>query len=87
MVWPLLLIAILFRLMDTYKLFDLGWVLTGGGPGDSTKMLPIYLYKVAFGDFDTGRASALGYMMLVVIIALANMLIRILNQAKSGSKE
>ncbi len=77
---PLLLIAILFRLMDTYKLFDLAWVLTGGGPGDETKNLPIFLYKEAFGSFDTGRASAAGYIMLIVIIALANLLIRFLNQ-------
>ncbi len=81
LVWPLLLIAILFRLMDTYKLFELAWVLTGGGPG--TRVLPIHLYKIAFGDFRTGRASALGYIMLVVIIALANLLIRAINQAKA----
>ena len=81
LVWPLLLIAILFRLMDTYKLFELAWVLTGGGPG--TRVLPIHLYKIAFSDFETGRASALGYIMLVVIIALANLLIRALNRARA----
>jgi multiple sugar transport system permease protein len=81
---PLLIIAVLFRLMDTYKLFDLAWVLTGGGPGESTKVLPLYLYKVAFGDFDTGRASAIGYTMLIVIIALANLLVRMLNRVKAG---
>jgi len=86
LVSPLLLIAILFRLMDAYKLFDLAWVLTGGGPGDSTKVLPVHLYKVAFGDFNTGEASAIGYLMLVVIIALANLLIRALNQLKTDSQ-
>jgi multiple sugar transport system permease protein len=85
LVSPLLLIAILFRLMDTYKLFDLGWVLTGGGPGESTKVLPIHLYLIAFSQFDTGRASAIGYIMLIVIIALANLLIRVLNQIKAES--
>ena len=85
LVSPLLLIAILFRLMDTYKLFDLGWVLTGGGPGESTKLLPIHLYLIAFSQFDTGRASAIGYIMLIVIIALANLLIRVLNQVKAES--
>lgn len=81
LVWPLLLIAILFRLMDAYKLFELAWVLTGGGPG--TRVLPVHLYKIAFGDFSTGRASALGYIMLVVIIALANLLIRAINRARA----
>jgi multiple sugar transport system permease protein len=84
-VWPLLLIGIIFRLMDTYKLFDLAWVLTGGGPGESTKLVPIHLYLTAFSNFDTGRASAMGYIMLVVVIALANLLIRVLNQARGGS--
>jgi len=82
---PLLLIALLFRLMDTYKLFDLAWVLTGGGPGEATKVLPLFLYKLAFGDFNTGKSSAIGYVMLVVVIALANILIRVLNQLKSGA--
>ncbi|GAB4475224.1 MAG: sugar ABC transporter permease [Anaerolineae bacterium] len=80
---PLLLIAVLFRLMDTYKLFDLAWVLTGGGPGDATKNVPIHLYKVAFGQFETSTASAMGYIMLVAVIALANLLIRVLNQVRS----
>lgn len=87
LVSPLLIIAVLFRLMDAYKLFDLAWVLTGGGPGDSTKLLPVHLYKVAFSEFDTGRASAIGYIMLIVIIALANLLIRALNQLKAETGE
>lgn len=83
LVSPLLIIAILFRLMDTYKLFELVWVLTGGGPGDSTKNVPVYLYKIAFGSFKTGEASAIGYIMLIVVIALANLLIRVLTQMKA----
>ncbi len=81
---PLLLIAVLFRVMDTYKLFDLAWVLTGGQP-TNTKVLPIYLERLAFGNFDTGLSSAIGYVMLIVVIALANILIRVLNQLKQGS--
>jgi multiple sugar transport system permease protein len=84
LVTPLLLIAILFRTMDAYKLFDQVWVLTGGGPGSSTQTMSFYLYQVAFSDFDTGLGSALGYVMLIVIIALANILIRMLNQIKAA---
>lgn len=80
---PLLVIAVLFRMMDTYKLFDLAWVMTGGGPGDATKNVPVHLYKVAFGQFETGEASAMGYIMLIVVIALANLLIRVLNQVRA----
>jgi multiple sugar transport system permease protein len=82
MVTPLLLIGILFRTMDAYKLFDQAWVLTGGGPGNSTQTMSFYLYLTAFNDFDTGLGSAIGYIMLVVIIALATILIRRLYQLK-----
>lgn len=80
LVTPLLLIAVLFRAMDAYRLFDQAWVLTGGGPGSSTQVMSFYLYLVAFKDFETGLGSAIGYLMLIVIIALANLLIRRINQ-------
>jgi len=83
LVTPLLLIALLFRTMDAYKMFDQAYALTGGGPGQSTQVLSIYLYQMAFRDFNTGKGSALGYIMLIVIIALANLLIRVLNGAKA----
>jgi multiple sugar transport system permease protein len=83
LVTPLLLIAILFRTIDAYKMFDQAYALTGGGPGQSTQVLSIYLYQMAFRDFNTGKGSALGYIMLIVIIALANLLIRVLNGLKA----
>ena len=86
LVTPLLLIATLFRTMDAYKMFDQAYALTGGGPNHTTEVLSIYLYQMAFRDFNTGKGSALGYIMLVVIIALANLLIRVLNQLKADSR-
>lgn len=80
---PLLLIGVLFRTMDAYKLFDTVYVLTGGGPGRATQVLSVYLYQLAFRDFNTGKGSALGYIMLIVIIALANLLIRVLNRLRA----
>jgi multiple sugar transport system permease protein len=63
--------------------FDTVYALTGGGPGRATQVLSVYIYQVAFRDFNTGVGSALGYIMLVVIIALANLLIRVLNGMKA----
>jgi multiple sugar transport system permease protein len=83
LVTPLLLIALLFRTMDAYKMFDQAYALTGGGPNHTTEVMSIYLYQMAFRDFNTGKGSALGYIMLVVVIALANLLIRVLNQVKA----
>jgi len=79
---PLLLIAILFRTIEALKAFDLMQGLTGGGPGNSTETVAISLYKLAFQGFDTGRASALAYIVLIIIICISNVYIRFL----SGSR-
>ncbi len=84
MVWPLLLIALLFRTMDAFKMFDQAFILTGGGPGSSTETVSLFLYQVAFRRFNTGEASALGYIILIIIIALSNLYIRYLNKARAG---
>jgi multiple sugar transport system permease protein len=80
LVWPLLLIGILFRAIEAFRMFDLVYILTGGGPGDSTETLSYSVYKVAFLGFDTGRASAYGLLMVMVVYVLAQLLIRYLNR-------
>lgn len=80
---PLILVGLIFRLIDSYRLFDTVYALTGGGPARATQVLSVYIYQVAFRDFNTGLGSALGYIMLIVIIALANLLIRLLNGLKA----
>jgi len=82
LVAPLLLIALLFRTMDAFKFFDIVFVLTGGAPGDSTETLSLSLYRLAFNQFDTGKACALAYIMLVIIIALSNLYVRYLSRIK-----
>jgi multiple sugar transport system permease protein len=80
---PLLLIAILFRTIEAFKAFDLVMGLTGGGPGDSTEVVSVNLYRTAFqGQFRTGRASALAYVVLIIIIAVSNLYIRYLNKIR-----
>lgn len=83
-VMPLLLIAILFRTIEALKQFDIAYVLTGGGPGEATEMVAIRLYRLAFTEFDTGQASALAYIVLVIIVAISNLYIRALNRAREG---
>lgn len=85
-VMPLLLIAVLFRTIEALKSFDLVMGLTGGGPGNQTELIAVYLYRVAFlGQFRTGYASALAYIILIIVIAISNLYIRYLNQAKGES--
>ncbi|MDK3160714.1 sugar ABC transporter permease [Kamptonema cortianum] len=80
-VMPLLLIAVLFRTIEAFKQFDLVMGLTGGGLG--TETVSVQLYQLAFqGQFNTGKSSALAYIVLVIIIAVSNLYIRALNRAR-----
>jgi multiple sugar transport system permease protein len=83
---PLVLIAVLFRTIEAFsKSFDLVMGMTGGGPGDQTEVIAVNLYRQAFqGQWVTGRASALAYMVLIIIIAVSNLYIRNLNKMKGG---
>lgn len=65
-----LTIAILLRFMDSFMIYTEPFVLTGGGPGNSTTFLSIDLVKVALGQFDLGPAAAMSliYFMIVLLI-------------------
>jgi len=84
LVAPLLLIALLFRTMDAFKLFDLVYIVTEGGPGTATETVSMSLYRQAFRNWNTGESCALAYVLLIVIIALSNIYIKYLNKAKGS---
>ncbi|MFC7157182.1 carbohydrate ABC transporter permease [Halomarina halobia] len=64
----MLAIAAVFRLMRSFRSFDIIWLVTQGGPGTSTEILNVYLYRVAFVFLRGGEAAALGLILLVVTI-------------------
>jgi multiple sugar transport system permease protein len=82
---PLVMIAVLFRTIEAFnKSFDLVMGMTGGGPGDQTEVVAVNLYRQAFqGQWQTGRASALAYIVLIIIIAISNIYIRYINNVRS----
>jgi multiple sugar transport system permease protein len=69
-------IAAVFRLMRSFRSFDIIWLVTSGGPGTATEILNIYLYRVAFVNLQGGQAAALGIILLVVTIAITMGIIR-----------
>lgn len=82
---PLLLLAMLFRTIEALKAFDLVMGLTGGGPGNSTETVSVALYRMVFvGQARTGLASALAYIMLIVIIGISNVYVWYLNRMKEA---
>jgi multiple sugar transport system permease protein len=68
---PVIAIALLLRVMDALRLFDLVFILTGGGPADRTKVLSLYIYQVAYRFADPGYAAAISLFVLFVTIVLS----------------
>jgi ABC-type sugar transport system permease subunit len=68
---PSLLIAALFRALDAFRIFDLVYVLTGGGPADSTEVLSTLTYKNLFSALQFGYGSALSTTMFLTEILVA----------------
>ena len=66
-----LLIAILLRFMDSFMIYTEPFVVTGGGPGNSTTFLSIDLVKMAIGQFDLGPAAAMSIIYFLIILALS----------------
>jgi len=71
---PVMLIAILIRALDLFRLFDMVWALTQGGPGTRTETLSIYAYVQGFRQFETSYTAAIAFLvifLLSVIVILA----------------
>jgi multiple sugar transport system permease protein len=69
----LLMLALLFRTIEAFKLFDIVFLLTEGGPGSSTETIAIYVYRIAFQYFRTSESTALAYILLFTVIVLTNL--------------
>jgi multiple sugar transport system permease protein len=73
----ILTVALLIRCMDAIRFFDIIFITTNGGPADSTKIIPIRLYDIAFRFFNLGYAAAVGITMLVFSILIANAFMKV----------
>ena len=75
---PSIFVALLFRTLDAFRVFDLIYVLTGGGPGGSTESLSVYAYKVMFSQTRFGYGSAMVLIMALIVGAIAFVYIKAL---------
>ena len=73
---PVLLVALLFRLVDALKIFDILYLLTHGGPGYATENYSLYLYEQGFQFFRLGYTAAGSVLFLIVVVIIATVLIR-----------
>lgn len=84
--WPYLrfplLLALLFRSIDTLKMFDAPFILTGGGPGNFTTTLSILGYRYQIMFFSVGMAAAISWVVVIIINIVTNVLVRLITPTK-----
>ena len=81
---PVIGVAVILRVLMTFKLFDVIYVLTAGGPGTITENLAFFTYVQGFRYFDMGYAAALSILQLIVVTILAKLLIRLTRRTGTG---
>lgn len=77
MLYPLLAVLLMLRLLDTFRIFDTVFIISGGGPGESTQVISIYLYKTVFQFWELGRAAAGAVLIFLAFFILASVLYRL----------
>lgn len=82
MVLPFLMLAVLFRAIENFKMFDMVVELTSGGPGSTTELASINLKREAFEKWRTGYSSAFAVILFVTVFGAANIYVKFLNKVK-----
>ncbi|WP_200229724.1 ABC transporter permease subunit [Rubrivivax gelatinosus] len=75
MLKPVIIVAFVIRSMEIVKLFDEVFMLTRGGPGTSTETISLYIYKLAFADFQLAYGAAAAFLVLLGTLALIHLLL------------
>ncbi len=75
---PFIAIAVVLRALDAFKTFGTIKVLTGGGPGTSTEIINLTIYRVALQDFSVGSAAALGISFLLLLSIIVPQLLKVI---------
>ncbi|APH72202.1 carbohydrate ABC transporter permease [Aquibium oceanicum] len=78
-----LLIAVLLRFMDSFMIYTEPFVVTGGGPGNTTTFLSIDLVKLAIGEFNLGEAAAMSIIYFLIILLLSWVFYTVMTNAGS----
>ncbi len=82
-IMPFIMLAILFRGIENFKMFDMVVELTSGGPGSTTELASINLKRAAFELWKTGYSSAFAVILFVTVFGLGSIYVKALNKVKS----
>ncbi len=81
---PVIVVVLVLRTIEAFKVFDIIYVMTGGGPANGTQSIAFYTYQRAFSDEYFGYGSALAYLIVIFILVLAMIYIRLLRSESYG---
>ena len=81
---PAILVALLFRTLDAFRVFDLIYALTGGGPGTATEPISLYAFNVLLQNLRFGYGSALSVLIFLVTSFLAFLYVRMMGREVIG---
>lgn len=81
---PAILVSLLFRTLDAFRVYDLIAVLTNGGPGGATETLSIYAYKKMFAQTNFGYGSVVVIMMFILVAIIAILFVKVLGAEVMG---
>jgi multiple sugar transport system permease protein len=81
-IWPVMAIAVLIRGLDLFRIFDIIWALTQGGPGTRTETISIYAYNQGFKQFETSYTAAMAFLVIAILTAIITWAIRRMGLAK-----
>jgi multiple sugar transport system permease protein len=73
---PIILVVLLWRFIDTFRIFDVIYLLTAGGPARATETISIYVYRYGFQSFNLGVAASASFIMMLIMLVFAALLSR-----------
>lgn len=78
LLWPMILLAVIFRAIDSLRLFDIPYALTQGGPGSATEFLSLHVYRLGFAQTGwIGRSAAVAVVLLMLVTVISSLLIKL----------
>lgn len=66
-IMPVMFIAVLIRALDLFRVFDLIWTMTQGGPGTMTETISVYAYQMAFREFEVSYSAAIAFLIIFIL--------------------
>jgi ABC-type sugar transport system permease subunit len=80
---PTMLLVIVMNVIVAMKVFAVPMIMTGGGPADSTRVLPLFIYQTAFEFFDMGRAAAMSVFLFVAVMLFSFVQVRMFTRGEA----